>query len=173
MLGKKTKKTALVYFSLNGNTDYVANRIAEALRTLTELDVIRLEPVKPYADKGFKKYMAGGAAATFGAKPELKAYEFEPKDYDTVILGTPIWAGTVAPPLRTFMLNNRLKGKNIALFVNSMSGNADKCLSKFEKYLKKTNIIATMSLVEPLKSMSGDDLYTIRKFADEIMEKKQ
>jgi multimeric flavodoxin WrbA len=90
-----------------------------------------------------------------------------------VILGTPIWAGTVAPPLRTFMLNNRLKGKNIALFVNSMSGNADKCLSKFEKYLKKTNIIATMSLVEPLKSMSGDDLYTIRKFADEIMEKKQ
>jgi len=173
MLGKKTKKTALVYFSLNGNTDYVAERLAEALRDQVELDVIRLEPVKPYADKGFRKFMKGGADATFGAKPELKLYNFDPRDYDTVVIGTPIWAGTVAPPLRTFMLHNRLKGKNIAIFVNSMSGNSEKCLSKFEKYLKKTNIIATMSLVEPMKAKSGEDLYTIRKFAEEIMEKKQ
>ena len=83
MIGRKPKKTALVYFSLNGNTDYVANRIAEEIGNQADLDVIRLEPKKPYVDKGPMKFVKGGAAATFGAKPELKAYDFEPKEYDT------------------------------------------------------------------------------------------
>ncbi|TDP54573.1 flavodoxin family protein [Aminicella lysinilytica] len=173
MIGRKPKKTALVYFSLNGNTDYVANRIAEEIGNQADLDVIRLEPKKPYVDKEPMKFVKGGAAATFGAKPELKAYDFEPKEYDTIIFGTPVWAGTFAPPLRTFMLAHKLKGKNIALFINSSSGNVDKCLAKLDKYLKKTNLIATLSLVDPLRSMSTEDLEEIRKFAREILENKE
>lgn len=172
MIGRKEKRTALVYFSLNGNTDYVANRIAEELSNKIPLDVIKLEPVKPYVDRGPMKFVKGGAAATFGTKPELKAYDFDQKNYDTVILGTPVWAGTMAPPLRSFMLANRLKGKNIALFINSTSGNVEKCMKKFEKYLKKTNLIASLSLKDPAKKMSEEDLEEIRKFAEEILENK-
>lgn len=172
MIGRKEKKTALIYFSLSGNTDYVAKRIAEEIGNQTKLDIIKLEPVKPYADKGPMKFVKGGAAATFGSKPELKPYDFQVKDYDTVILGTPVWAGTITPPLRTFMLANKLKGKNIALFLSCSSGNIDRCLGKLNKYLKKTNIIATISLVDPLKTNNEDDLKEISKFVKEILEKK-
>ena len=173
MIGKKEKRTALVYFSLSGNTDYIAERIAEEIGSQVKLDIIKLEPVKPYAHKGPMKFVKGGAAATFGSKPELKPYDFQAKEYDTVILGTPVWAGTIAPPLRTFMLANKLKGKNVALFISSASGNIDRCIGKLSKYLKKTNIIATIGLVEPLKSKNEEDLKEISRFVKEILENKQ
>ena len=39
-----------------------------------------------------------------------------------------------------------------------------------EKYLKKTEIISKLSLVDPAKNKNGGDLYEIRRFVREIME---
>ena len=47
-------KTLIVYYSLEGNTDYAANRIKEK----TGADLLRLIPKKAYADKGIKKFLA-------------------------------------------------------------------------------------------------------------------
>ena len=168
----KPKKIALVYFSLNGNTEYVAEKIYNTLDDQEMVDVIKLEPIKPYVDKGPMKFVKGGAASVFGSKPELIGYRFNPKDYDTVLIGTPIWAGSIAPPLRTFLLSNKLKGKNVAIFLCSSSGKVDKCLDKLQKYLKKSNIVSTLSLLDPAKGKSGEDLYQIQKFVETVMESK-
>ena len=49
-------KTLVVYFSLEGNTDYVAEMIKEK----TGADLLRLVPKKAYHDKGFAKFFWGG-----------------------------------------------------------------------------------------------------------------
>ena len=51
-------KTAIVYYSMGGNTAYIAARIAKKLAA--NVDVIELTPVKAYPDKGFKKFLWGG-----------------------------------------------------------------------------------------------------------------
>lgn len=64
-------KTLIVYFSLEGNTEYAANRIKEK----TGADLLRLIPKKAYADKGFKKFFRGGKSAVFKDKPNLEEYD--------------------------------------------------------------------------------------------------
>ena len=46
-------KTAIVYYSMSGNTKYAADKIAEKI----EADIIRIEPEKAYPDKGAKKFI--------------------------------------------------------------------------------------------------------------------
>ena len=54
-------KTAIVYYSLEGNTKYTADKIANLLKESCEVDVLRLEPEKSYPDKGFKTHTSGAS----------------------------------------------------------------------------------------------------------------
>ena len=95
-------KTAIVYYSMSGNTKYVADKIAEKI----DADIIRIEPVKAYPDQGAKKFIWGGKSAVMGETPALQSYEFSAEKYDRIILGTPVWASTFAPPIRSFLKEN-------------------------------------------------------------------
>jgi flavodoxin len=140
-------KTALVYYSLTGNAHLAARRIAETLNA----DLIRLEPEKAYPDSGFRKFYWGGKSAVMGETPALKPHSFSPADYDRVILGTPIWAGTFAPPLRTLIREHagQWRGKSVAVFASSGGGSAEKALDRLKKELDIPSFAATLSLVDP------------------------
>ena len=104
-------KTAIVYYSMSGNTKYVADKIAERI----EADMIRIDPVKAYPDKGAKKFIWGGKSAVMGETPALRPYEFNVEKYDGIILGSPVWAGNFAPPVRTFIKENpNIQGKKFS-----------------------------------------------------------
>ena len=117
-------KTAVVYYSLEGNVRYVAEKVAKE----TDAELIEIIPVKAYPDKGFKKFFWGGKAATMKEKPELEPYSFNEADYDTIVICSPVWAGTFTPPLRTFLAEHDLTGKRIAVIASSGGGNAVKCI---------------------------------------------
>ena len=92
-------KTAIVYYSMSGNTKYVADKIADGIKNSGEVDIIRIEPKKAYPDKGAKKFFWGGKSAVMGETPALQPYEFNLEKYDRIIFGTPVWASTFVPPL--------------------------------------------------------------------------
>ncbi len=121
-------KTVIVYYSLTGNVAQTVGRLADALGA----DVVRLEPQKAYPDRGAKKFLWGGKSAVMGEKPALCPYEFDAARYDRVILATPVWASTFAPPLRTFVEDGRaaLEGKRFAALVCCAGGGAQKALQK-------------------------------------------
>ena len=52
-------KKAIVYYSMSGNTDYVANYISKRI----DVDLIKIEPQKEYPNKGLKKFLWGGKSA--------------------------------------------------------------------------------------------------------------
>ncbi|MDY4923019.1 flavodoxin family protein [Frisingicoccus sp.] len=125
-------KTAIVYYSMTGNAKYVAGKIAEKI----DSDIIRIEPVKAYPDKGAKKFIWGEKSAVMGENPALQPYEFSVEKYDRIILGTPVWAGTFAPPIRTFIKENpNIQGKRTAVFTCFSGGGADKAIEKMKKYI--------------------------------------
>lgn len=140
-------KVLIVYYSMSGNVKRTAERIAAK----TGADLLQLHPVKAYPDKGAKKYLWGGRSALMGDTPKLQPYIFDADKYDTVVFGTPVWASSVTPPLRTFIKENKekLKGKACAAFVCFMGGGDQKAFQKLKKALETETLAAEMTLNEP------------------------
>ena len=139
-------RTAIIYYSMSGNTEFAAEKIAKKL----EADVIRIEPVKAYPDKGVKKFFWGGKSAVMGEEPELLPYDFQAEQYDTIVIGTPIWASSFAPPIKTFLSKNRnITDKKIAVFTCFSGGGADKAIEKMRKFIGVDAFLAELILVDP------------------------
>ena len=140
-------KTAIVYYSMSGNTEQTAKKIAERIQA----DLIKIEPEKVYPSSGFKKFFWGGKSAVMGETPALLPYEFRAEEYDRIIIGTPVWAGTFTPPIRTFINDNResFKSKRVSAFVCLSGAGADKALIKLKDFIGVTNLEATLVLIDP------------------------
>ena len=140
-------KDLIVYYSLEGNTEYVVNRIKEK----TGADVLKLVPKKAYADKGFAKFVWGGKSAMMAEKPSLQEYDVDLTKYDRVIFGFPVWASTFTPPIRTFIAENlaALKGMKIAAFACQTAKGADQAFEKLAKYLGISSFDAKASFLDP------------------------
>ena len=139
-------KTAVVYYTMSENTKYAAEKIAENLGA----DLIQISPQKAYKDKGFSKFIWGGRSALMGDAPKLMPYQFNAASYDRVILGTPIWASTFAPPLRSFIRENpEISQKEIGAFACCSGGDAGKTFLKLKELLGVTELKAELVLVDP------------------------
>ena len=156
------KKTIIVYYSMSGNVKQTAERLAAE----TGAELLALHPVKAYPDKGAKKYLWGGKSALMGEKPKLYPYSFNADRYDTVIFGAPVWASSFAPPLRTFIEDNReaLAGKKLAAFVCYMGSGDKKALKKLKKALGTEVLAAEMVLVEPTAKPKEDSDAQLKAF---------
>ena len=154
-------KTAVVYYSMGGNTKWTAERIAEEVQG----DLIPLEPDQAYPDKGFRKFFWGGKSAVMGEKPSLRPYSFDPGKYDAVLIGTPVWAGSFTPPVRTFLDENRmaLQGKKLGVFVCFSGGGAEKAVQKMERFLDAV-FDRTLILIDPKDKPSEETDGKIKDF---------
>ncbi|MCR4658104.1 MAG: flavodoxin [Lachnospiraceae bacterium] len=149
-------KAAILYYSMLGNSELVAGKIAERLGA----DIIRIEPDKAYPDKGARKFLWGGKSAVMGEMPRLKPYEFDPDKYDLIILGFPVWASRPAPPIRTFVeeFKGSLKGKKLAVFACQSGNGAEKAFAKLKEQIGIDNFVAELILIDPkTKEISSND----------------
>lgn len=108
-------KTLILYYSYLGNT----KRIAEMIQKETDGDLARIETVVPY-DRDYNKVVNQGQdEVNRGYMPEIKPLSVHLEDYDTIILGTPVWWYTFAPAMHTFLANHNLSGKKVYPFVTN------------------------------------------------------
>ena len=161
-------KIAVVFYSMSGNTEYIASAVANE----TGADLIKIEPVVPYPDKGFKMFFHGGRGAIFGETPKLKEYEFDAQKYDLIVFGTPIWAGNATPPVHTFMEDNKnaLKGKKTAVFTCSSGGSAEKAVRKMAGYLGIEKFDAVLSTKDPKVKNLPEDREKAKEFCKSLIK---
>ncbi len=111
----------VAYFSATGNTEGVATAIAGRLGA----DVFVIEAADPYteADLNYNDDASRTSVERAdGTNPELAQVTPDGwADYDTVLLGYPIWWGEAAWPLRTFVEGNDFAGKTVVPFCTSGS----------------------------------------------------
>ncbi len=163
-------RTAIIYYSMSGNTKYVADKIAEGIKTSGEVDIIRIEPKKAYPDKGAKKFFWGGKSAVMGETPALQPYDFDIEKYDRIIFGTPVWASTFVPPLRTFINENQaVKDKKIAVFACFSGGGADKAINKMKKHIGIEKFEAELILIDPKDKVKKEDDEKMAEFCSMLM----
>ncbi len=140
-------KTLIVYYSLEGNTQYISDRLAEQLGA----DILKLVPKKAYSDKGFAKFFWGGKSAVMAEMPELEAYKNDLDIYDEIIIGFPVWAGTITPPIRTFVIDNlqKLKEKRLSTFACQSGNGAKKAFSKLKELLQIEDFFSSAIFIDP------------------------
>lgn len=157
-------KTLIVYYSLEGNTRWAAEKIAARLGA----DTLRLVPKAAYPDKGFKKFLFGGKSAVMKETPELEPYEVDITQYERLVLATPVWAGTLAPPLRTFIRREDLTGKQFALVASSMGGSPGKTFEHLKALLGVTEDVPVLSLKDPKSHPSQANEDALEAFCDKL-----
>lgn len=134
----------VVYYSYEGNTEYIAKAIAESYG----FDCIRIIPKKEIKSKGFSKYVWGGGQVVMNIIPKINDIEVNLDKYGLIILGSPIWAGTYAPPIRSFLENPQCMNKKMAYFYTHLGG-ANLVDERAKQFFNKRNIlISTLSLSE-------------------------
>jgi flavodoxin len=92
----------VVCYSRGGTTFEVAKHLADAL----EADIERIEDVTPR--NGVGGYLRSAFEAVAKGVPTIYTRR-NPRDYDFVVLGSPVWAGTLASPLRSYLVTHGSK----------------------------------------------------------------
>ena len=116
-------KTLVVYFSATGNTERVAEVIAET----TGGELFQLEPVEPYTDEDLNYNDDNSRVSQEYADESLRDVELvadtvdDWQDVDTVYIGYPVWWGIAAWPVNTFVEANDFTGKTVIPFCTSAS----------------------------------------------------
>ena len=159
-------KDLVVYYSLEGNTEYVAEKIREK----TGAELLKLVPRKAYHTKGFAKFFWGGKSAVMAEKPELEEIVIDPGDYDRIIFGFPVWAANYTPPLRTFIENyrNRIEGKRFVTFACESGSGAEKAFIKLAKSLGIPEFEQTAIFIDPKARKTEGTEKQIEEFCNKL-----
>ena len=134
-------KTAVVYYSYEGNCDFVAKQIKNHLNA----DLIRLE-IAEERRSGFAEI-----CRTFFQlikKPVLKPHGFDCSAYDLIILGAPVWVFSPAPAMQKFISEAGISGKKLALFL-CHGGGMKKAMEKFKNMLTGNTIVCEIDFKNP------------------------
>jgi flavodoxin len=137
-------KTAVVFYSYDGNCAFVA----EELKARLNAELVRLYTKDEKRREGFAKYAWGGSQVLMRKKPALKPYAFDAAAYDLIIIGAPVWAGSPAPPVRTFLSDAKISGKKIAFFL-CHAGGRGKAMDKLREMLAGNTIAAETDFTNP------------------------
>ena len=118
---KKDAKVLVLYYSQTTNTEQVANEIASRLNADKEAIVA----VNPYDGDFHATIERCMQEREQGILPEIQPVAAHLDDYDVIFLGYPVWFGTFAPPVITWLNNVDLSGKTIVPFCTFGSGGLD------------------------------------------------
>ena len=113
-------KALVVYFSCTNTTKTLAEYAANILGA----DIYEIVPAEPYTEADLAYYTNGRADREQNdpsARPKISGGIDNISDYDTIILGYPIWHGQAPRIICTFLESYDFSGKTIIPFCTSHS----------------------------------------------------
>jgi flavodoxin len=159
-------KTLIVFYSYDGNSALVAEELQKNFGDTC--DVLSLQIADEANRSGLAKFLWGGKMVLSHKNPALKPYQAALDGYDLIILGGPVWAGSPAPALQTFIAETKPAGKRIGLFL-CRAGGSVKPMDKLKALLPGNNIVGAIDFVNPGKQ---DRAAVARKVAEWIERMK-
>ena len=111
-------KTLVLYYSQTGTTKQVADEIQKQLGA----DIDSIVPVESYGYDYNATIERWRKEKEDSVKVAIEPLHVNVNEYDTIFLGFPIWGGTYASPIETWLADNKLEGKTIITFATFGSG---------------------------------------------------
>jgi len=141
-LTKEGKKVLIVYYTWSGNTKVLASQIQKH----TGGKMVEIEMEKPYTKVYGDCVKQAREEITKGVKPAIKTKIADLAQYDVILIGSPNWCSTIAPPVATFLAQNDLSGKTVAVFQTHGGGGMANCESDVKKACPKATFLKGLSV---------------------------
>lgn len=145
-------KTLIACYSFTGNT----LKVAESLKAAAGADLTRIE------DRKDSNYIMKCLNALLNRRTPIKPCKTDLNDYDAVIIGSPVWAGSTPPAVNQYI--DELKGcesKRFAILLTYGSSGQNRVSAQIMEMLQKKK----MSFIDALW-LTQDDVQ-----ADNYLEK--
>jgi flavodoxin len=131
----------IIHYSRTGFT----RKIAEEIRARCGG---YLEPIEDVRSRsGIFGYIRSAREALKKATIEIRPGTARPAEFDLVILGTPVWAGHISSPMRSYLTAHKGEFKQVALFCTLGGSGATNVLSEMEA-LCEHKPVATLAVTD-------------------------
>ncbi|WP_407453884.1 flavodoxin family protein [Methanobrevibacter sp.] len=140
--------TIIIYYSQGGTTDIVAKTLAKQLKASS----VRIHDLKNR--EGYKNKLFASINAFREVKTDIAPEKVDISPFDTVIFGTPTWAGNPTPAILTIIDRCNLTGKDVILFATMDSGRGETNIARLEEKVKMrgARVIETFTIATKNKS---------------------
>ena len=152
----KGGKTLIAYFSWSGNTVTMANTIADK----TGGEMFEIVPVTPYPTEYTPCTEIALEERDSNARPAIKNLPASIEDYDTILIGYPIWWHTAPMIIGTFLENYDLTGVEVYPFTQSASMDEE----QFEQSMEFVRGCAGKGNIHDGLFANADDETAIEKY---------
>jgi flavodoxin len=150
----------IVYYSRTGITRQACNDLAHV--TGWELAEIREKDDR----SGAAGYLRAGKDAALKKTPPIEPLDADPAAHELVVVATPVWAFTMAAPVRTWLSEHGSEIRKAA-FICTMGGSGDKRTFQHMQALVGSVPAATLALIDK-HVKAGQHLQPLRELARKL-----
>lgn len=152
----------VIYFSRSGNTENMAHMIKDE----TKSDILELEVTNPYPANYEKTVERANNERETENFPTLSTAVPDFSQYKSVYIGYPIWAMTLANPMRSFLeeYGKELSGKEIFAFSTNAGYGEGESVERINLLIPSSTVKNSLSLED---STVVENEEQIRKWADQ------
>ena len=131
-----TSKALIIYFTRTGNTELFANYIKEKMN----IELFKILPAYPYPEDNDEMSKVCQEEQSSNARPEIKDPLTDVSEYDTILLGTPIWYGHIPNIVMTQLEKLNLNGKTIYPFNTHGGSGVGNTVTDIKQYAIGSNV---------------------------------
>ena len=150
-----------MYYSHSGSTRAVGEMIAQQLGADVE------EIVDLRQRRGVLHFMASGFRAVTGRTTVIREPRLDPRAYDLVIVGTPVYSGSVSSPVLSYLGHHRGILPRVAFFLTGADPDNQQVFPKMMA-AAGTEAIATLAVHTPTVA-AGDHAKQVTAFCQTLV----
>ena len=134
-------KKLVAFFSASGQTGTAAKKIAKILNC----DIYEIKPKTPYTPKDLnwndEKSRSTIECKNRASRPELADKDANIANYDTILVGFPIWWYVAPNLILTFLESYDFTGKKVIIWGTSHSSGMGNTMDEIKKVFKGANVV--------------------------------
>ncbi len=139
-------KILVSYFSASGTTKGVAEKVASIIGG----DLFEIEPACKYTDADLNWNDSASRSSIEmndnTSRPEIKNKVSNLNDYDTVLIGFPVWWDLAPTIINTFIEENNLENKKVYVFATSGGSSVNNSFNTLKNTYSNIDFISAKRL---------------------------
>jgi flavodoxin len=144
-------KSLVIYYSRSGDTRFVAEKISQEIGGDVE------EIIDKKRRNGLLGFVLSGYDATRGKVTKIAEMKKSPKDYDLIVVGTPMWNKRITPAVRTYLKNNNLSEKRVALFCTNLGSQPERVFKTLKELKPECNFVGELTITDAQKDRKNTE----------------
>lgn len=161
---RETPRILVVYYSYAGHTRLLAEHVAQAARA----DLEELHGVDEPVGVGLEHRLWSLRYLILARKPLLATLRYDPAAYDLLLIGSPVWMGSFAPVVRSYLTTAPLAGRTVALFCSYNSSPGPSLTNAVRLLPSSTAVLGTAGFANPDRHGTGGLAIRVQRWVHDL-----